>query len=415
MNSIPNLDLIQKDIKSFSCKSKNTNISKTRLTGNVLLTGATGFLGRYIIKDLLVHTDANIYCLVRRSSRSVSIKDKLNQKLSEAGLEINNKRLILLEGDLSMKNLGISDDTLDELDQMIDSVYHCGAFVHHLHSYKVLRQDVIATEFLIDFAINKKRQKQLHYVSTMSLSNPSEDIWRPAQKLEDLEFRDMGYIQVKWACEKILYTYIDNQYPFYIYRPGNITGHSKTGYILPWSNHALLLLKGFLQEGTVPEWIDLVEMTPVDLVSKAIVKLSLNNNNDEYSQIAKSPKNKIATFNLHNSSTLCWREYIQKVAEILKYKVKFVERNYWRTEILPSIEDVKSPLSLFKDFYSLESNRYNIQPPRDTVTEYILQKQGVQYPTKNDYDELIKVYLNFLLRINFLTLPRGDTQDTFVV
>lgn len=400
MSSIPNLDLIKKDIINFSCKSKNTNSNNIgkKVVNNILLTGATGFLGRYIIEDLLTHTDANIYCLVRPPVRGSTIKDKLNQKLSEAGLELDNKRVILLAGDLSSKNLGIPEDVLEKLDKNIDLIYHCGAFVHHLHSYKVLRQDVIATKFLIDFATKRTRQKQLHYISTMSLSNPDEDIWRPASKLEDLGFSDMGYMQVKWACEKILYTYIDNQYPFFIYRPGNITGHSKTGYTLPWSNHSLLLLKGFLKEGIVPEWVDLVEMTPVDLVSKAIVKISLN------THILPS-SSKTRTFNLHNSSTLSWHEYIQKAADILKYKIKFVEKSYWRTKILPNVEDPRNPLSLFKDFYSLETNRYNIQPPQDIVTEDILHKLEVYFPRGNDYDILIKIYLDFLLRINFITLP----------
>ena len=114
-------------------------------------------------------------------------------------------------------------------------------------------------------------------------------------------------------------------------------------------DHALLLLKGFLQSSIVPKWTDQVEMTPVDFVSKAIVTLSLNVH-----------QSKIRTFNLHNSVTLPWTGYIQKVAEFLKYKIEFIDPDYWRTKVLPQVER-NNPLILFKDFYSIKENKFNYQ------------------------------------------------------
>lgn len=390
MNSIPNLNLIKEDLLNFSCRSKKP-VNQVGQVKNILLTGSTGFLGKYILNDLLTYTNANIYCLVRKQDNK-DVKEKLNQRLIEAGLQqFDETRVTLIQGDLNAENMGLSSDRLKVLERTIDSIYHCGAFVHHLHTYKILRQDVIATKFLIDFSTRTK-QKQLHYVSTMNISNPNQDIWRPAANLKDINFFDMGYIQVKWVCEKIIYTYIDKQYPFYVYRPGNITGHSKTGYSIPWNNHALLLLKGFLQSAIVPKWTDQVEMTPVDFVSKAIVKLSLNVH-----------QSKIRTFNLHNSVTLPWTEYIKKVAEFLKYKIEFVDQDYWRTKALPQVER-NNPLIIFKDFYSIKDNKFNYQPPQDEITESILHELGVYFPSKADYDLLIKIYLVFLLKIKFLNL-----------
>ena len=183
MNSIPNLNLIKEDLLNFSCRS-NKPVSQVGQVKSILLTGSTGFLGKYVLNDLLTYTNANIYCVVRTQDNQ-DVKAKLNQRLQEAGLEFDKTRIVLVQGDLSAENMGLSSDRLKMLEETIDSIYHCGAFVHHLHTYKLLRQDVIATKFLIDFATRTK-QKQLHYVSTMNISNPSQDIWRPAKNLQDI-------------------------------------------------------------------------------------------------------------------------------------------------------------------------------------------------------------------------------------
>lgn len=390
MVSIPHINLIKKDLASFICKkSKTISTSfeeKTDLKA-VLLTGSTGFLGKYLLNDLLTYTNANIYCLIRVNNNE-DIQEKFYQKLSDSGLDLKSPRVILIKGNFKENNLGLEEKILKELENSIDAVYHCGAFVHHLHNYEMLRTDVIATKFLIDLCL-KGKQKYLHYISTMNISNAIQDAWKPAENLAEITFCDMGYIQVKWTCEKIIYSYIDRGYPFYIYRPGNITGHSKTGYCIPWHNHALLLLKGFLQHGVVPEWNDLVEMVPVDFLSKAIIKLSLN-----------EEKTNKRTYNLHNSATLGWTEYVQKVADFLGCKVKFVDAKHWRTDILPYIER-NNPLTIFKDFYSIETNKFNYQPPKDLITEKQLEEIGISFSSIS-YDHLIKVYTEFLSGVKFL-------------
>ena len=177
MKDLSNRDLIQRDILDFSYDSTNDLKEQSKIK-NVLLTGSTGFLGRYLLDALLSYTDANIYCLVR-AKNAAEIKDKLNQKLRESDLVFNKERIYLVLGDLHAENLGIADDELRFLEENIDSIYHCGAFVHHLYPYEVLRRDVVATNFLIDFS-TKRKEKQLHYISTMNISNAYQDIWRPA-------------------------------------------------------------------------------------------------------------------------------------------------------------------------------------------------------------------------------------------
>jgi hypothetical protein len=160
----------------------------------------------------------------------------------------------------------------------------------------------------------------------------------------------------------------------------------------PWSNHALLLLKGFLQSAAAPKWTDTIEMTPVDLVSQAIVKLSLNTH-----------ESKTRTFNIHNSAALPWIEYIQKVADILEHKVELLDADHWRTQVLPLVER-NNPLILFKDFYSIKESKFSYLCPQDDVTDSMLRQVGVFYPSKADYESLIKIYLDFLIRVKFINI-----------
>ena len=168
---ILDLNLINEDLINFSC-STSSLIGQVGEIKNILLTGSTGFLGKYILDNLLIHTNAHIYCLVRAKDNK-NIKERFTQSLIDAGLELDDQRITLVHGDLNKENMGLSSDVLKALEESIDSIYHCGAFVHHLNPYKILRQDVIATKFLIDFS-TKHKQKQLHYVSTMNISNATD-------------------------------------------------------------------------------------------------------------------------------------------------------------------------------------------------------------------------------------------------
>ena len=388
-----NIDFIKKDLADFCCKEQQMpKINSGDILKNVLLTGSTGFLGQNILVDLLKCTNTNIYCLIR-VKKGQDAKQKLHDSLVAGGYSryANDSRIIILQGDLNLENLGLTIDELAMLESNIDAIYHCAAYVHHLHTYATLRNDVISTYFLVKLASTAK-MKKLHFVSTMNISNPDDNIWRPAENLQDISFCDMGYMQVKWVCEKILYSYIDKGYPFYIYRPGNITGHSQTGYSVPYNNHALLLVKGFIQDLRAPKWQELLEMTPVDLVSKFIVALSKN-----------TELSKLNTFNLYNSATITWEQFLAKIAQNLKIKMEFINKERWRLDVLPNIA-THNALFPFRDFYSLDNSSFNIQPPRDNITEDILLRLGIKHPSISDYDELITLYLSFLLKIKFIEL-----------
>jgi len=391
------------DIKSnIATVNINKFNQKNQEVNNILLTGATGFLGRYLLLDLLDYTKANIYCIVRSADQTNS-QEKLNKTLVSLGYEkyVNEPRIICIEGDLSKPYLGLNPDTVENLESNIDTIYHCGANVHHLHTYEELRNaNVLSTLELLRISTAKKI-KQLHFISTIgTISSSDKDIWKPGKT----PISTIGYTQSKWVCEKILWSYIEKNYPVYIYRPGNITGHTTTGFCMPENNHALLLLKGFIQLGVAPKWNMPFEMVPVDQVSKAIVSLSLKN----------PRKSNNAIFNLHNPTSINWETYMRKIDSIANLKMTFVNSEEFRLNILPNI-DLDNALYPLKTFYEspfIKSKTTEFIKDRETQKQ--LKALQVNYPIAKDYDKLLKTYLMYLLKINFLQFTEKNCNNSYM-
>jgi len=91
------------------------------------LTGATGFLGAFLLSELLVSTRANVYCLVRAAGTDAGYR-KIEDRLKSLGLwaPAFGGRIIPLVGDLASPLLGLTHRRFDELARTIDVIYHNG-------------------------------------------------------------------------------------------------------------------------------------------------------------------------------------------------------------------------------------------------------------------------------------------------
>ncbi len=137
---------------------------------NVLLTGANGFLGTFLLAELLQRTSANIYCLVRASDVRQG-KDKIQQALSNVSLwqpEFHS-RIRPLPGDLTQPRFGLSEQTFDNLARELDTLYHNGAIVDVFAPYQQMKAaNVDGTREIIRLATTH-HIKPLHYISTLSV------------------------------------------------------------------------------------------------------------------------------------------------------------------------------------------------------------------------------------------------------
>lgn len=271
--------VLDKDIWPSGAKIRSVKEADT-----VFLTGATGFLGAFLLSDLLESTSAQIVCLVRFSDPSEEDRPagvaKLRKNLIDFGLWHDSimERVEILPGDLSRKRFGLPPAAFAKLAGRVQVIIHAAATVNLVYPYAALRSaNVGGTREILRLACLGGATVQ--YVSTNGVLPPSasghgwpEDsmIYVDAvpEKLLD------GYGQTKWAAEQLVYEAGRRGLPVRIIRVGTISGHSATGAANAWDLLTALFVES-IQLGYAPKvegWR--AEMTPVDFVSKAIVHLS---------------------------------------------------------------------------------------------------------------------------------------------
>ncbi len=273
--STPNL--AAEAVLDESIRPASTSFTFNPNPQNIFLTGGSGFLGAFLIYELLKQTDADIYCLVRAAD-ATSGKEKLKKNLEayEIWDENFSPRIIPIVGDLSQPQLGISTEGFEMLATNIDVIYHSAAMLNYVFPYSALKTaNVLGTQEIIRLACQIK-VKPLHYVSSVAVFESPEYAGKVVKENDSFDSWEgifLGYSQTKWVAEKLVKIAGERGLPIAIYRPPLISGHSETG-IGNLDDFVNLMTKGCLQMGAFPDVDYMLDMSPVDYVSKAIAYLS---------------------------------------------------------------------------------------------------------------------------------------------
>lgn len=249
----------------------------------VLLTGVTGFLGAFLLHDLLETTSAHIICLVRFNEPADDDQPggvaRIRRNLLDLGLWRDSimERVEILPGNLSRSRFGLSPEAFDELAARVDVIVHAAATVNLVYPYAALRgPNVGGTREILRLA--SKGGATVQYVSTNGVLPPSSEKGWPEDAMlpvEDVPSKLLdGYGQTKWVAEQLVLEAGRRGLPVKIHRAGTISGHSVTGAANAWDLLSALIVES-IKLGYAPDvdgWR--AEMTPVDFVSKAIVHLA---------------------------------------------------------------------------------------------------------------------------------------------
>ncbi|MFF2331312.1 MULTISPECIES: thioester reductase domain-containing protein [unclassified Streptomyces] len=254
--------------------------------GEVFLTGATGFVGAFLLRDLMRSTGATVHCLVRGSDEATAL-DRLRANLTWYGIwdEIDGDRLSVITGDLSEPRFGLDAERFDRLAREIDVVYHAGATVNWLHPYPSLKAgNVTGTEWALRLAA-LHRTVPLHYVSSTGVfARPAPDGagLSPQDPTGPPEELTNGYRQSKYVAEKVIGLAQERGLPVSIYRADVISG-AQTNGACQTRDFVWLSLKGSLQARAMPTGANaFFPMVPVDYVSAAVLALSRTTNGQTF-------------------------------------------------------------------------------------------------------------------------------------
>jgi len=366
--------------------------------GDVFLTGATGFLGAFLLDGLLSSTNARIHCLVRPRGEAggmVSIETNLRRYgLWRPEWE---ERIVPIDGDLGKLLFGLDGGEFDALAREVDLIFHPGAVVNLIYPYSELKApNVGGTREVLRLSC-RHGAKPVHHVSTNGIFPPGNGLCEEDTDLDELaESREDGYGQSKWVAEKLVREAEVRGLPVHVYRPGNVSGHSETGASNPRD-----LLGGVIVEslrlGRAPEiegWR--MEMTPVDFVASAIL------------HIASDPEAQGGTYHLANPDPPPAEE-VYDLLEEGGYPLERLPYDEWLQKIDAAPPEEGTPGEIVGTASSVTDELREDNTYEDSNTRRILGDDG---PTRPAIDAtLMETYARYFARQGWTEAPAA-LQET---
>jgi amino acid adenylation domain-containing protein/thioester reductase-like protein len=244
-----------------------------RQPADILLTGATGFFGVHLLRELLASTGARVHCLVRARSAEHG-RERIAQAVErwEIG-RLPLDRVIAVPGDLAQPGLGLPRATFEGLARTVDVIHHAGALVNFIYPYSELRApNVTGTRELIRLA-GLYRGIPVHYVSTAAVlagfgragvRHVSEET-----PLAYAEYLSVGYVESNYVAEEMLRSAARLGLPVAIYRPLDIVGDQHSG-VWNLATEMCAMIRFITDTGIAPD-VDLpLDFAPADICAGAI-------------------------------------------------------------------------------------------------------------------------------------------------
>lgn len=263
-------------------KYYEANLSYRLNYQDILLTGTTGYLGVYLLHDLLTNLNSNVHLIVRSGNR-IEAEDRIKEKVSTYfGLSFYNaykQRIFVYSGDLTKSNMGVGMNNYQYLSETIQCIIHsAGNVSHYGNYYKSYDANVLATRNIIDFSL-KGIQKDVNHISTLAVASGAvknkKDILYTEYDNDLGQIIENPYPKTKLEAERIVMEARKKGVNANIFRVGNIVFDSKSGRFQENIEHNALysMMKSYIEIGLVPEMEKDTDFSCVDDVSRAIISL----------------------------------------------------------------------------------------------------------------------------------------------
>lgn len=387
----------------------------------VFLTGSTGYLGAFVLRDLLQRLDRvrKVICLVRAPSVEQGVA-RLREGSGDRGVWdeqwLTSGRLEVVTGDLGLDLFGMGDEVWSRVAAEADVVLHNGALVHWVYPYERLRgPNVIGTLTAVELASTKKQKLLVfvsstsaidteHYVQLSDSLGQSQDSRRGIPEDDDLDGAKVGlksgYGQSKWVSEKLLFEAGRRGLRGHIVRPGYIVGDSHTA-VTNTDDFIWRMVKGCVQLGLVPDINNTVNMVPVDHVARCTALAAvepLPNAAQSVLHITAVPP---PTFN----------NILSSLAEY-GFPTQQCEYLVWRRKLEQHVMEVQDNALFPLLHFVLDDLPTSTKAPEldATNTMALLRSQGQQC-TFTVSDQLMGRYLSWLVGAGFLPAPSSSAPN----
>ena len=398
--------------KAESVLSKNTieQMKKPEKTdvGNILLAGATGFLGIHILADYLDNDSGTAYCFVRGKDKEDStarlkklLEFYFGEKYSDMG------RIEIVCADLQKERFALSSEEYENLAKNVDTVINCAASVKHYGSYKYFYEvNVESVKRLIDFC--KDAAAKLIHTSTLSVSgNSFGDEFDGYISEKEKHFYESSlyigqpldnvYARSKFEAEKAVLDAIADGLEANIMRMGNLTNRFSDGKFQKnyESNAFLQRVKGIIELGKVPDYLIkeglYSEFTPIDEAAKAVMTVTRHFNAEQ------------TVFHINSTKVVYMNKLLEHLSR-LGYEIEIVSGKEF-TELLRATAKASGTQHIFETFINDmdENDQLNYESNihiENAFTVSYLEQLGFEW---NDIGfEYLKKYVDYFKKIGVL-------------
>ncbi|MFZ4406136.1 MAG: thioester reductase domain-containing protein [Paracraurococcus sp.] len=246
----------------------------------VCLTGATGFLGGYLLHGVMTRTEADAYCLIRGADMEAA-KARLVQHLVGYGLwdrAFASRIHAVPVSNLGDRQFGLNRRDYHDLAAKVDVIYHSAGSLNMASQYDRLRRtNVLGTLEVVRLA-STGTLKPLHFLSSLvvffSDAHTGDTLLREADAPRYDDSLKGGYSKSKWVADRLVAAAGERGLPVTIHRPVRVMGSAATGAMIDLSDILPLLIKACVLLGRYPDFDVPVTMVPVDCVTDAMVHLA---------------------------------------------------------------------------------------------------------------------------------------------
>jgi len=373
----------------------------------VLVTGASGFVGAFLVDRLLRTTTARVHCPVRARDHAAA-RGRVQATFARFGLTPpDTGRLVCFPADLSTAGLGLQLGHFAELSSTVDLVFHAAAQVNFLYPYEALRAaNVGGTREIVRLAA--PRRVPVHFLSTIAvLAGFGTAGVRHVAEDQSLGYADrltMGYAESKWVAEKMLKSAAEQGVPVAVYRPYEITGDQQTG-ACNTETAICSLFHTIAETGLAPDIPLPMNFVPVDYLAAAIVHIATHHPTTD------------RTYHLTNPSSAGLGDVLDRMRAV-GHKITTLPYHQWVDRLLRHV--AANPTSPTAPFVSLCVDRGN----KSSITVKEMYFEGT-FPTLDRANverdlagsglvcppvdaALLDVYMEYFYRTGYLNRPSEE-------
>lgn len=383
----------------------------------VFLTGATGFLGSFVLRDLLERQPPvqKVFVLVRaKDEASAASRVKLTCQAYGVWSETWSSRIDYVPGNLGPARFGISDQKWQQIVDETNVVIHNGAEVNWLKNYEQLKGPNISGTLEALKLCAEGKPKLFAFVSSTSVLDhdyfliESERIKAAGglglSEADDLHASKVGlttgYGQSKWVSEFLTREAGRRGLRGTVIRPGYVLGDSKTG-VTNTDDFLIRMLKGCVQLKVRPNIENKVNMVPVDQVARTVVASAFHPVSSEGVQVAQ----------VTGRPTIPFNKYLSAL-ETYGYECKQTDYNPWTRELDSQANSSKFALMPLFTFVHNDLPS-NMQSPEldDSNAQRALQLDQASWTNKWVTQRSIGLSLAYLVAIGFLQPPSDESWE----